>query len=79
MFQKFFFLLTLIFIAGTGYSQKMNVKITPIDSQFLVHTSYKKLDGNVVPANGLIVNTPKASCSSMPPGTTGRPDNCSAG
>ena len=59
MFQKFFFLLTLVFATDRGFSQKMNLKITPIDSQFLVHTSYKKLDGNVVPANGLIVNTPE--------------------
>ncbi len=58
MMQKRFFPLLLLLFAGySGVSQKMNLKVTPIDSQFFVHTSYKMLDGNRIPSNGLIVNT----------------------
>ncbi|MBK7936231.1 MAG: subclass B1 metallo-beta-lactamase [Lewinellaceae bacterium] len=59
MFRKFCFSLMWIFAVHAGFSQKMNLKVTPIDSQFLVHTSYKMLDGHLIPANGLIVNTPE--------------------
>lgn len=57
--KRLIFILFSLLAGYCGFSQKMNLKVTPIDSQFLVHTSYKMLDGKLVPANGLIVNTPE--------------------
>ena len=58
MLRKNSFLLLMLFSAHVALAQRLNIQVTAIDSQFLVHTSFKLLNGQPFPSNGLIVNTP---------------------
>ncbi|MBK0401619.1 subclass B1 metallo-beta-lactamase [Adhaeribacter sp. BT258] len=56
----FLFLLSLLGILPNGFSQnnnKLAIKVTPLTTGIYVHTSYKLLNGQPFPSNGLLVET----------------------